>query len=104
DRRFPWGDTWRPEACLGLHTGAGDTEPVGIRAEGASDWGCLDLLGNAWEWTEHDPRYEAPEGGKAWVFGGSFRHRCDGPDAPRTAVDGANAYDYLGFRCAEDPQ
>jgi formylglycine-generating enzyme required for sulfatase activity len=60
------------------------------------------MLGNVWEWTEPDPRLPAPEPGKAWVYGGSFRHRCDGQHPPRTAVDAQNAYDYLGFRCAED--
>jgi serine/threonine protein kinase len=102
NRRFPWGNEWRAEACLGVHSGQGETEPVGQRAVGASSWGCLDMLGNVWEWTEPDPRLPAPEPGKAWVYGGSFRHRCDGQHPPRTAVDAQNAYDYLGFRCAED--
>jgi serine/threonine protein kinase len=101
-RRFPWGNDWRPEACLGVHSGQGETEPVGQRPAGASSWGCLDMLGNVWEWTEPDPRIPPPEPGKAWVYGGSFRHRCDGQAPPRTAVDAQNAYDYLGFRCAED--
>jgi eukaryotic-like serine/threonine-protein kinase len=100
-RRFPWGDDWRPDACVGAHNARGETEAVGHRA-GATPEGCTDLLGNVWEWTEHDPRFEAPEVGKAWVFGGAFRHRCDGVGPPRTAVDADNDYDYLGFRCAVD--
>ncbi|MEZ4241053.1 MAG: bifunctional serine/threonine-protein kinase/formylglycine-generating enzyme family protein [Myxococcota bacterium] len=100
-RRFPWGDAWRPEACVGRHNGRGEVEAVGNRAS-ATPEGCTDLLGNVWEWTDHDPRYEGPEGDKAWVFGGSFRHACDAGGPPRTAVTCENDYDYLGFRCAVD--
>jgi serine/threonine protein kinase len=108
-RRFPWGDDWRPEACVGLHNGCGATESVGHRV-GSSPEGCRDLLGNVWEWTEHDPRLEAPDVGKAWVWGASFRQRCDGtgPSSPlwtgppRMAVHCDDSHGDLGFRCADD--
>ena len=61
---------------------------MGSFPEGASAAGCLDMVGNVWEWAEIDPRLAAPEEGFAWVFGGSFRHPCnsDGKIA-RSAVE-----------------
>ena len=48
---YPWGDRFEATRCncdeLGMHT----TAPVGIFPEGASPVGCLDMVGNVWEWT-----------------------------------------------------
>ena len=98
---FPWGDTWDAERCRCPGDGVDGTAPVDEHPLGATVEGCLDLVGNVWEWTEADPRLAAPEEGAAWVFGGSFRHACvrDGAIA-RSAVAARNSYEYLGFRCA----
>ena len=95
---FPWGDTFDGSRC---RTGADSTAAVDQFAEGASAEGCLDLVGNTWEWTEPDRRLALPDDGFAWVFGGSFRHAParDGKIA-RSSVAMANSYEYLGFRCA----
>jgi serine/threonine-protein kinase len=102
-RRFPWGDAYEPSRCHGPERSVGTTAPVGAHPEGASGFGALDLVGNVWEWTVDDARVPHPETGYAWVFGGSFKHRCD-PDArlARTAVAIGKSYEYLGFRCAAD--
>ncbi len=99
-RAFPWGDAFEAARCRGPGTGAG-TAAVGAHPEGASSEGCVDLIGNVWEWTETDVRLAQPDDGFAWVFGGSFRHPCerDGRLA-RSAVAVGNSYEYLGFRCA----
>ena len=98
---FPWGDAWEPARCTTRDSGAEGTAPVDAHPEAASLEGALDLVGNVWEWCETDPRLPAPEGGSAWVFGGSFRHPCvkDGVIA-RSSVATGNSYEYLGFRCA----
>jgi len=98
---FPWGDQWEPARCTTRESGAEDTAPVDEHPEGATLEGVLDLVGNVWEWCEPDDRLPAPEGGSAWVFGGSFRHPCvkDGVIA-RSSVATGNSYEYLGFRCA----
>jgi formylglycine-generating enzyme required for sulfatase activity len=95
---FPWGDTFDGTRC---RNGAETTVSVEQFSEGVSAEGCVDLVGNAWEWTEPDPRLPLPDDGFAWVFGGSFRHACerDGNIA-RSSVAMANSYEYLGFRCA----
>lgn len=103
-RSFPWGDEWEANRCQGPEQGGGSTAPVDGHPEGASPEGCLDLVGNVWEWTEPDPEAkQAPAEGYAWVMGGSYRHACvqDGHIA-RTQVSIYKAYDYLGFRCAAD--
>jgi formylglycine-generating enzyme required for sulfatase activity len=101
--RFPWGDTWEPARCHGPEGGARATAPVGRLLEGASHEGCLDLVGNVWEWTEPDARAPAPLG-SAWVLGGSFRHSgCQGGRIARTSIAVDKVYAYLGFRCAGAP-
>jgi ergothioneine biosynthesis protein EgtB len=51
-RRFPWGDS-APEA--GRHGNFGFDRwaptPVDAHPDGASPWGVMDGVGNAWEWT-----------------------------------------------------
>jgi len=50
-REYPWGDEWDETRCNTSELGLGDTTPVGIFPEGASPYGCLDMVGNVWEWT-----------------------------------------------------
>lgn len=98
---FPWGDSWDASRCHGPENSGGETSPVAAYPLGATIEGCLDLLGNVWEWTETDPRQSKPDEGATWVFGGSYRHApmANGTIA-RTMVATGNSYGYLGFRCA----
>jgi len=100
-RAFPWGDDWDPTMCHCREGGASDTCEVGTYPQGASPAGCLDLLGNVWEWAELVPN-DAPEDPElAWVYGGSYRHRShQRGEIARNPVSTGNDYDYLGFRCA----
>ncbi|MFK7930593.1 MAG: SUMF1/EgtB/PvdO family nonheme iron enzyme [Myxococcota bacterium] len=50
-RRFPWGDRFDPKAA-NVDFVSGGLEPVGQRRSGQGPWGHLELLGNAWEWTD----------------------------------------------------
>jgi formylglycine-generating enzyme required for sulfatase activity len=47
-RRYPWGDAWEAGRCP---QGAQSTVPVSAYPEGASAYGCCDLLGNVQQWT-----------------------------------------------------
>ncbi len=102
-RKFPWGEAYDPALCQGPERSAGATASVDQHRSGASSFGVLDLVGNVWEWTVDDTHGQAPEAGYAWVFGGSFKHRCD-PDGglARTSVSTTKSYEYLGFRCGAD--
>ncbi len=50
-RVYPWGDEFDASRCNVGESGFGGTTPVGIFANGASPYGCLDMAGNVWEWT-----------------------------------------------------
>jgi formylglycine-generating enzyme required for sulfatase activity len=49
-REYPWGDEWDETKCNAYELGLGETTPVGIFPDGASPYGCLDMVGNVWEW------------------------------------------------------
>jgi serine/threonine protein kinase len=100
--RYPWGDEFDASRCHCPEAGAQATASVRDHDDGASSAGCVDLIGNAWEWT--DSAEDCPESGSAWVFGGSFRHPCGNGEIPRTAVSIEKSYEYLGFRCALDAE
>jgi formylglycine-generating enzyme required for sulfatase activity len=104
-RQFPWGDEWNSEYCHCSQNGATEPGAVGKYTAGASHFGCLDLIGNVWEWTEPHEGMTSPEPGYFWVMGGSFRHPCvkNGKIA-RTGVSEMGAYPYLGFRCVRSLQ
>jgi len=102
-RRFPWGDDYEAACCHGPERGLAETVAVGSNLRGASSFGALDMVGNVWEWSVDDARVPHPETGYAWVFGGSFKHRCDQEGRlARTSVAVGKSYEYLGFRCAAD--
>jgi iron(II)-dependent oxidoreductase len=50
-RGYPWGDDWNLTYCNTNELGLNQTTPVGIFPSGTSPYGCLDMVGNVWEWT-----------------------------------------------------
>jgi len=49
-RLYPWGNR-EPNKDLCNFNGNAGTTPVGMYPRGASPYGCLDMVGNVWEWT-----------------------------------------------------
>lgn len=49
---YSWGNEWDPERANTEESGIGRTTAVGIYPAGASPYGCLDMSGNVWEWTQ----------------------------------------------------
>ena len=122
-RIWPWGDRWDPEKCNNPedHNPAGggyrvnQSAPVGSYPEGASPYGCMDMVGNAYEWVaDYAKSYPGnPEpfdhtGAYHYVRGGCWD---DGPVAVRCAArvwylspnssgTGPGDSDYIGFRVA----
>jgi sulfatase modifying factor 1 len=47
-RKYPWGNDWDDKKA---HHGSEYQSPVGSFPKGASPYGCLDMVGNVWEWT-----------------------------------------------------
>jgi formylglycine-generating enzyme required for sulfatase activity len=99
-RSWPWGEQFVPRLAnaLGL---AGGIEPVTARPEGASPFGCLQMAGNAHEWTSTP----GPVPGLRIVKGGGWRsHPANvrtfaGHPVEESLDDPSLA---VGFRCARD--
>jgi len=66
-RTWPWGNVFDPNKA---NIDSRDTKPVGSYPEGASPYGCLDMVGNVWEWTDsfQSDGYHY----FSWIRGGSY--------------------------------
>jgi formylglycine-generating enzyme required for sulfatase activity len=49
-RLYPWGNHFDPNKCNTIEAGPEHLTPVDAYPAGASVYGLLDLVGNAWEW------------------------------------------------------
>jgi gamma-glutamyl hercynylcysteine S-oxide synthase len=116
-RRFPWGDEQPGEEHANLGQRRFGPAAAGSFAAGASPWGCLQLLGDVWEWTSSDfapyPGFEAfPYREYSEVFfGREYKVLRGGAWAthPLVARPTFRNWDYpirrqifAGFRCARD--
>jgi iron(II)-dependent oxidoreductase len=50
-RIYSWGNDWDETKCNTAQSGIGETCAVGIFPDGGSPFGCLDMIGNVFEWT-----------------------------------------------------
>jgi formylglycine-generating enzyme required for sulfatase activity len=113
DRKYPWGDLWRPDAVPVQDQGRTMRGPdeVYAHADGVSTFGVMDMVGNVWQWTdeyvdEHTRSailrggsYYRPQG-SMWYFPQAYRNDQHGKlllMAP--SIDRAGT---LGFRCVVD--
>lgn len=97
-RAYPWGEEFDTDLCNTEEAGIGGTTPVIRYPEGVSPFGCYDMAGNVWEWTDslydEDKKMKMLRGG-SWDFNREFA-RCASRDRnfPRLR------YSRYGFRCA----
>jgi iron(II)-dependent oxidoreductase len=116
-RAYPWGDEPPTSLHANLDQLAFGTAPVGAHPRNVSPIGCVDMIGNVWEWTASDflpwPGYEMfPYAEYSEVFfGPRFKVLRGGSWATRPgAIRGTfRNWDYpirrqifSGFRCARD--
>ncbi len=118
-RIYPWGNEWDVQKCS---TAAGEhsprmSMPVGSLPAGASPYGCLEMVGNIWQWCadRYGERYYrvspagnppgAMQGTARVVRGGSwfdFTRECLRV-ARRSKSEPMNSGNDLGFRCVVLP-
>lgn len=71
DRLFPWGYEIDTPRCNTAELGADGTTPVGAFKDGTSPFGCYDMVGNVWEWTntpyDEEETFRVACGG-AWYY------------------------------------
>ncbi len=116
-RVYPWGDEPPGPLHANLDQLGFGTSPVGSHPRNLSPVGCLDMIGNVWEWTSSDfspwPGYETfPYAEYSEVFfGNRFKVLRGGSWATRPgAIRGTfRNWDFpirrqifSGFRCARD--
>ncbi|MBI2424767.1 MAG: SUMF1/EgtB/PvdO family nonheme iron enzyme [Candidatus Hydrogenedentes bacterium] len=110
-RKFPWGEDFNLLCANTLETQTQEALPVGKRLEGMSPYGCFDMSGNVYEWTNslyqpypgntlinknYGQIYRVLRGGSFMTK--NFDARCTARHFDKTD---AARLDY-GFRCAMD--
>jgi iron(II)-dependent oxidoreductase len=116
-RRQPWGDDPPSHELANLDQTAFSPAPAGAYPDGASGYGVLGMIGDAWEWTASD--FSAYPGFRAYpydeyslvFFGQGYKVLRGGSWAtrPRVVRNTVRNWDlperrqiFAGFRCARD--
>ena len=116
-RRYPWGDTDATPERANLDQTAFGPVPAGALAAGASAYGVLGLVGDAWEWTSSE--FSGYAGYRAFpyreysevFFGSDYKVLRGGswaahPSAVRSTFRNwdlpIRRQIFAGFRCARD--
>jgi formylglycine-generating enzyme required for sulfatase activity len=108
---YPWGNEFQPDRCNDGRTHG--TTPVRAFAAGRSPFGCYDMCGNVWHWTESErsdgrTRFCIIKGGSYYKAEGSGWYMDGGPQPCNFAAKmllmwpGLDRCATIGFRCVVD--
>jgi formylglycine-generating enzyme required for sulfatase activity len=107
-RIFPWGNDFDPERCNCIESGIRGTTPVFKYERGRSPYGCFDMVGNVFEWTNDwakNPRFSSAPNSEKINRGGSYNRPANDlvlwyieSDPPSFRMSD------VGFRCAYIPE
>lgn len=111
NRKYPWGDQWEDGRCNAAVSGA--TTPVRAFPSGRSPFGCYDMCGNVWQWTESErsegrTRFCVIRGGASFRAQGSGWYMDGGPRPANFAAKfilmwpSLDRCSTIGFRCVAD--
>ncbi len=112
NRKWPWGDTFDPNNC---NTTGKHTLPVRSYPAGRSPYGCYNMSGNVWEWTEScrsdgHTRFTMIRGGGYFNADGSIWYVKGGPQPCGYHAKfiriwpGLDRCSTIGFRCVIDAE
>ncbi|MDD5450407.1 MAG: SUMF1/EgtB/PvdO family nonheme iron enzyme [Desulfovibrionales bacterium] len=99
-RVYPWGNEFNKAKCNTYESEIGGTTPVGKYPDSASPYGCRDMAGNVWEWT--DSWYDEGQDAKVLRGGSWTRYGVDARCALRGRYFPGDRGLGTGFRCARD--
>ncbi len=109
--QYPWGKAMMPDCCNAGQTRG--TTPVKAFPRGRSPFGCYDMCGNTWQWTESErtdgrTRFCILKGGTWYRAAGSLWYADGGPQPTHHAAKfllmwpGLDRCSTISFRCVAD--
>ncbi len=99
-REYPWGNEQPTSELCNFGGNEGGTTPVGkYPPKGDSPYGCVDMSGNVWEWTDFEKGFRYEEAINRSVRGGSWMGSLqDVRVADRYWYNVNVSYNSIGFR------